>query len=134
MDFMREKAHPHNPRGAIWMPGLCRGGRRSAASRKKDNKWMSDRKRNRRAGIDPPDRDCWNNDFADSGIHLAVGEQGDGAMMVGLAGINVDQFVQRGRSRHQIDQQDRADDRRDEQPFARMFQTIKFLIATILQL
>jgi len=52
-----------------------------------------------------------------------MGEQGDRAMMVGLAGIKVDQFVQRGRSRHQIDQQDHADDRRDEQPFAQLFQT-----------
>ena len=78
------------------MPALCRGSRRSAAGGKKDNKWIGDRKRNRRECIDPPDRDRWNNYFADGGIHLPVGEQGDRAMMVGLAGINVDQFVQRG--------------------------------------
>lgn len=133
MNSMCEEAHPLNPRGATWMPELCRGSRRSAARGKKDNEWSNERKRNRRAWIDPLDRDGWNNYFADGRIYLAVGEQSDRAMMVGLAGIKVDQFVQRGRSRHQIDQQDQADDRRDEQPFAQLFHKLDFLIATILQ-
>ncbi len=96
MNSMCEEAHPLNPRGAIWMPALCRGSRRGAAGRKKGNQGIRDRKRNRRACVDPPDRDRWNNYFADGGIHLPVGEQGDRAMMVGFAGINVDQFVQCG--------------------------------------
>ena len=58
-------------------------------------------------------------------------EQRDCAVVVGLAGIDMDQFVQRGRSGHQIDQQDRADDQRDKQPFAQLFQVPGSLIATI---
>ena len=96
MNSMCETALPLNPRGAIWMPGLCRGSRRSAAWRKKDDERVDDRERNRRACIDPPDRDRRHSYFTDGGIHLSVCEQGDCAMMVGLAGIKVNQFVQFG--------------------------------------
>ncbi len=42
------------------------------------------------------------------GIHLAVREHRDGALMVGLGGIRVEPFVQRWRGRHRVEQQHQA--------------------------
>jgi len=78
------------------MPGLCPGRRRRAAGRKKNRKGAGNKKRDRRDSIDPPDWNRRSNYFADGGIHLAVSEQGDNAMMIGFTGVAMDHFVQRG--------------------------------------
>ena len=58
-------------------------------------------------------------------------KQRDCAVVVGLAGVDMDQLVQCRRSGHQIDQQNRADDQRNKQPSAQWFQTPGSLIQTI---
>ena len=57
-----------------------------------------------------------NRDISGCGIHLPVGKQGDGALMLSIAGIRVKPFVQCRRGRHRVEQQDnsrqhRGDDR-----------------------
>ena len=41
-------------------------------------------------------------------IHLAVSEQGDGALVAGLARVRMEPFVQRGRRSHGIEQQNQT--------------------------
>ena len=51
-------------------------------------------------------------------VHLAVREHRDRAIVVGLARVLVDHFVQRGRRRHRVQQQDKADEQRGENRLA----------------
>lgn len=46
------------------------------------------------------------------GIHLPVGKQSDRAFMVGIAGIGVDQGVQRGKNRHGLKRKKKAEQQR----------------------
>ena len=49
----------------------------------------------------------WRHYFHADGIHLAVGEHGDSAVMPRLIRIMMDQLMQRGACRHGIQQQDK---------------------------
>ncbi len=55
-----------------------------------------------------------NRDINGSGIHLAVREHGNGALMFRLAGVLVEPLVQRGRGGEEIEQQDEAHQQQSE--------------------
>jgi len=52
-----------------------------------------------------PNRGGYNGDIADRRFDLSVREHRDGAMVVSLAGVLVNQLVQRGARRHRVKQQ-----------------------------
>ena len=54
-------------------------------------------------------------DHHDGGIHLAVDEHGDGALVTGLVGVGMQQFMQPGAGHHGIQQQDQRHQQRGDQ-------------------
>lgn len=51
----------------------------------------------------------WNRHAHDGRIHLAMGEHRDRAVMIGFAGVRVDQFMQRRRGRQHVQQENNED-------------------------
>jgi hypothetical protein len=67
----------------------------------------------------------------DGGIHLAVRKHRDGALMLGVARVVVEKFVQRRRDGHRIQQQDKTRQQRgDERLVARVEMTLGSLHPT----
>jgi hypothetical protein len=71
------------------------------------------RDKNRRRG---------NENIHGGGIHLAVGKEGDGALVAGLARVRMEPFVQRRGCGHGIEQQDQTSQQRGDNRPARLFE------------
>lgn len=53
-----------------------------------------------------------------SRVNVTVREQRDGALVTGLVGVVVNQFMQRGASRHRVQQQDKTSQQRGDNRLA----------------
>ena len=87
--------------------GSNAGRGRSAAGREIFNRCAKNWKIYGRSGF-KHDRRRGNGNIAGYRINLALREHRDGAMVVGLVGVLVNQFVQRGARRHRVEEQNHS--------------------------